>query len=369
MEYVIRGLTFALIPIIVSGVLAFLRRPKKAEKGKVCLPIALTIVGVICSAFFLIPTLICAFSDEPIWVSIVFLLFSMLSASLIVAYINCRISYDEDGFTAKNFFGIKRRFTYDQITGIKENIHETYLYMGKRRIMIDEFGIGGMEFIWFANQKYRKLHHNRLIPKIQNTKDIFNGNIASAGEMLFAFILIGVLGIGIFIFIICVVFLPSTKNNTVERQTVFQSYTKKDRDWIMESTDGQMYKIKFTDSEFDADLVPSLCDEKTVYTTYSKKMEPDHGENYYDIKAIMADGNYVLTFEETARMNAREYWPLIPFVGLIITLPACLFIIFGIKVGRNPTRYSPKTVKFFFKPEYVKNYSEVVRQYNLKKRK
>ena len=52
MEYVIRGLTFALIPLIVGGVLAILRRPKKAEKGKVYLSKALAIVGVICSAFF-----------------------------------------------------------------------------------------------------------------------------------------------------------------------------------------------------------------------------------------------------------------------------------------------------------------------------
>ena len=35
MEYIIRGLTFALIPLIVSGILAVLRQPKNSEKGKV----------------------------------------------------------------------------------------------------------------------------------------------------------------------------------------------------------------------------------------------------------------------------------------------------------------------------------------------
>ena len=369
MEYVIRILTFALIPIVVSGVLAFLRRPKKAEAGKVFMPKFFIIFGSIGTCIFLIPTFICLFSEDSIRLSAFWLFFSMLPASLIVAYINCRISYDEDGFTAKNFFGIKRYYTYDQITSIKENMHEAYLYMGKRRIMIDEFGIGGLDFIWFANQKYRKLHHNRLIPKMQNKKDIFNGNIESPGEFLFVFIVMGIVGIGALILITCFVFQPSTKNNTIEQQTVFQAYTQQDRDWVMKSTDGQIYKIKFTDSEFDADLVPSLCDGKTVYTTYSEKIEPDHEENYYGVKAIMADGNYVLTFEETARMHTREYWPLIIFVGLVITLPACLFIIFGIKVGRNPTKYSPRTVKIFFKPEYVKNYSDVIRQYALRKRK
>jgi hypothetical protein len=291
----------------------------------------------------------------------------MFSASLIVAYINCRISYDEDGFTAKNFFGIKRYYTYDQITGIKENMHESYLYMGKRRIMIDEFATGGMEFIWLANKKYRKLYRKPIPKKI--TKDIFNGNIESPGEFLFVFIVMGIVGIGALILITWFVFQPSTKNNTIEQQTVFQAYTKQDRDWILKSADGQIYKIKFTDSEFNADLVPSLCDGKTVYTTYSERHDPDHGEDYYGIEAIMADGDYVLTFEETARMNVQEYGPLIPFVGLVITLPACLFVIFCIKVGRNPTKYSPRTVKIFFKPEYVKNYSDVIRQYALRKRK
>lgn len=62
MEYIIRGLTFALIPIIVSGVLSLLRRPKKAERGKVFIPKFFAILGSICSGIFLIPTFICAFS-------------------------------------------------------------------------------------------------------------------------------------------------------------------------------------------------------------------------------------------------------------------------------------------------------------------
>ncbi|MBP3333641.1 MAG: hypothetical protein J6M35_06295, partial [Clostridia bacterium] len=116
MEYIVRGLSFLIIPIIVSGVLAFLRQPKKAEKEKVYLPKFFVILGLITSTIFLIPTLITAFLDEPIWVPILFLAFSLLGASFIIAFVNCRVSYDEDGFVAKNFFGVKRKFTYDQVT-------------------------------------------------------------------------------------------------------------------------------------------------------------------------------------------------------------------------------------------------------------
>ena len=146
MEFIIRALTFALIPIIVKGVFAFLRKPKTAEKGKVHLPKFFAILGTITSTIFLIPTIITAFSDEDIWVPIVFLVFSLLGATLIIAFMNCRISYDDDGFVAKTFFGIKRKVSYDQVTAIKENMHETYIYVGKRRVMVDEFSIGGKDF-------------------------------------------------------------------------------------------------------------------------------------------------------------------------------------------------------------------------------
>ena len=106
MEYVVRGLGFLIIPIIVNGVLSLLMHPKKAEKGKVYLPKFFVIIGLIISIFFLIPTIITAFSDEPIWVPLFFLALSLLGTSFIIAFINCRITYDENGFIVKNFFGV-----------------------------------------------------------------------------------------------------------------------------------------------------------------------------------------------------------------------------------------------------------------------
>ena len=93
--------------------------------------------------------------------SVVLLFFSSLGATLIIAFANCRISYDEDGFVAKNFFGVKRKFTYDQVTAIKENMHEDYIYVGKRRVMIDEFSVGGKEFIAYVKKRYRTLHNGQ----------------------------------------------------------------------------------------------------------------------------------------------------------------------------------------------------------------
>ena len=174
MRHIIRGLTFQLIPILVNGILGFMRQPQKAEKGKVYLHKFLAILGTIGSAIFLIPAIITVFLDEPLWVPVIFLALASLGASLIIGFINCRISYDEDGFVAKNFLGIKRKFTYDQVTAIKENLRESYIYMGERRVMVDQLAIGGDEFIKFVKKKYRTMHDGQSLPKILKTKhDIF----------------------------------------------------------------------------------------------------------------------------------------------------------------------------------------------------
>ena len=365
MEYVTRFLTFALIPIIVSGVLSFLRQPKKPEKGKVILSKALAIVGVICSAVLLILAFISILSNDDPGLSVAFLVISLICSLLIIAYLNCRISYDKDGFTAKNFFGIKRRFTYDQITGIKHNMHESYLYMGKRRIMIDEFGVGGLDFILFANKQYRKLHRKPIPEKV--TKDIFNGNIESPGEFIFVFIVISIICLGLMIAIGFISFWPSTPNNTTEQQVILQEFQMEKDQLILTSTDGQIYKINSA-NKIKTETITALCDGKTEVTVYSKQYNSNDGNPYYSVKAIAYRDAYLLSFDETDRLNRLESIPVLT-IFLTLNLIWGFFVAGTIIVGRNPTKYSPKIVKCFFKPEYVKNYSEVIRLYALRKRK
>ena len=356
MEYVIRILTFALIPLIVSGVLAILRRPKKAEAGKVFMPKAFAIVGVICSAVFLIPTFICAFSDEPIWTTIVFLLFSMFSASLIVAYINCRISYDEDGFTAQNFFGIKRRFTYDQITARKYHMQNTVFYLGKRKIVIYDYAVGRFEFHLFVKKKYRRLFKMPIPEKEE--RDIFNGNLHSPLGFVLLYIVIGILGIGFLISIVCWVHFsqPDSPNNTTKHQVVFQTCQKKGGDWILKATDGKIYKIEGAYTSLDAGSISSLCDGRTLLTTYSNEVSRSrHNKQfYYSVKAIVRDGEYVLTFDQTHQFFKQG---AVPLILLLLTLNLMLAASFVgcVIVGRNPSKYDKKLIHLLFRSGWVKN--------------
>lgn len=353
--YVIRGLGFLIIPIIVSGLLAFLRQPKKAEKGKVYLPKFFVIFGLITSTGFLIPTIITAFSDEPVWIPILLFVFSLLSATLIIAFVNCRVVYNEDGFVAKNFFGIKRKCTYDQVNAIKENMHEDYIYVGKHRVMIDEFSVGGREFIAYVKKRYSTIHNGQELPKIQKSKhDIFNGNVNDAFGFIFVYILISVFIIAFAIFLIWnIYFMPSTIDNTIEQQVTFTSCVPMDDEIVLKSSNNQLYKIKLIGKGFNTEEIKSICDGKTVVTTYSNKITPDDEEDYYFIKAILNEDIYLLSFEQTNNWHQEEYWPLI-FLPLGFAILWGAYIAGSIIVGRNPKKFSKKVIKFFFKDGYVK---------------
>ena len=355
MEHIIRGLSLLIIPIIVSGIIAFLKHPKKAEKGRVYFPKFFVILGLIASTLFLIPTIITAFSGESLWLPILFFAFSLLGASFIIAFVNCRVYYDENGFIAKNFFGIKRKFTYDQVTAIKRNMHEDYICIGKRKVMIDEFSEGGTEFIAYVKKRYRTIHNGQTLPMIRKNKhDIFNGNVEDVFGFMFVYIMISVVIVAFAIFLICYIyFTPSTVDNTVEHQVSFISFIDNNDEIVLTSSDNKLYKIRFIGDGFNSDKIRSICDGKKVLTTYSKEVTPDDEDDFYSIKAILDGDTYLLSFDETNRWHQEEYWPLI-FFPVIFAIAWGGFVAGSIMVGRNPKKYSKKVVKMFFKDGYIK---------------
>lgn len=354
MKFIIRGLVFALIPIIINGVFAFLRQPKNIEKGKVYLPKFFAILGMITSIIFLIPAFITIFSDESLWVTIGFFFFSSLGAILIIAFVNCRISYDEDGFIAKSFFGIKRKYTYDQVTAIKENMHEKYIYVGKRRVMVDEFSIGGDDFIKLVKKKYRTLHDGQSLPKIYKTKyDVFNGNVTDVTGMYVTFVLVAAIAIGFLAFTLYYTYVPSSTNNTIEQSVSFVSCDVKNAEIVLTSTDNQIFKILFADEQINIESIKSICNDKTLVTTYSEKVTPDNGTPYDSVKAILHNDIYILSFEDANRLHRQEYWPLV-LVAIFMCVFLTISVVATIIVGRNPKKFSKKVIKLFFKDGYIK---------------
>ena len=157
------------------------------------------------------------------------------------------VNMSSPNFTVKNFFGIKRHYTYYDVTGIRENTHETFLFVGKRRIMIDEFSIGGKEFIVQVKKKYSALHGRKMLPRIPRKFDLFNGHIPDAGNVLFALVLATVGMIGFVIFTIHATYAPCTPDNTVKHTVSFKSHSLTADEIRLHATNGQLYAIRFFD--------------------------------------------------------------------------------------------------------------------------
>lgn len=355
MTYLFYGLTFLILLIAAIGIIAVVREPKEPVKNKVRLMKFLPIAGVVCSVFFVFLACVFASSDEPLWGSFAFLGFSILGVILIIAFINCRITYDEDGFTSQNFFRIKRRYTYDEVTAMKENLHEKYLYMGNRKVMIDDCSVGNVKFILFVRYKYTTIHGGLPLPKIlPNTKDLFHGNIHNPGEFIFVYALMGIIILVLCVFTVkSVYFSPYTAENTVEQQVTFRSFKADGEDFVMYSTSGELYKIQFTDEQVESASIQAVCDRKTEFTVYSKKFTPSDMPEFYSVKAIYHGDTALFTFEEANRLNIREYAP-IPWITIGIAFAWAAYIALSIKVGRNPKKYGKKIVRLFFKDSYVK---------------
>ena len=355
MEIIVRALTLALIPLAVNGVIVLLRRPRAARKGEVYLPRFVGILGILFFLLCLIPTVITLVQDEPLAVSVFFFIFSLLGVTLLVAYVNCRIWYDEEGFTAKNFFGIKRHFTYDQLTGFRKD-RDIHILLGKRKVVVDELSVGRREFIAFVKKEYRRRHDGNALPEVYRAKfDIFNGNVRDASGFIAAFVLVGVAMLAFLAFAVWMTYFETyTEANTLERQVYFWRYATEDDNILLRGSDSQTYMIRSTDEAFNDGKIRVLCEEKATVTVYVKEVTPDHEDDYFLLKAIVRDGEYVLTFDETGRFYRSEVRPAI-WAALGCVFIWAMLVAATVIVGRNPKKFSKGVVRLFFKGGYIRD--------------
>ena len=123
---------------------------------------------------------------------------------LTVAYLNCRITYDESEIICRNLLGFTKKYSYDDIIGIENWDSENLIFFGKEQkvISVDYCLLGGIEFVVFINKKYSLLHMGKDIPHIRNTTGIFKGNVKDEPVFVFLLVVIALLAIGFSLLII-----------------------------------------------------------------------------------------------------------------------------------------------------------------------
>ena len=131
---------------------------EKTKDGKVILSKIVLIIGALLTLACLIPIIILALKGS-VFHEIIFLgFFCLFGVFIMLGYFNCRIYYDDDGFTHRNIIGIKKRYDYADVSGIRKSEKQTYVFVGKKKILVDAFAVGGHDFIKFINRKYNQIY-------------------------------------------------------------------------------------------------------------------------------------------------------------------------------------------------------------------
>lgn len=354
MQYIAGGLSLVIAIVLVNGLLILLRRPVNIKDKTVILPKFLLIIGIICSGVFLIPTVIILFLNESAVLLIAFTVFSLWGASLIVAYYNCRIIYDESTFTSKNFFGCKHTFTYNQITAIQGKAMDVKLYMGKRVVRIDALAVGKFEFLAFAKKQYRKQNNGKAIPTATAKADIFNGNVEQPGELIFVYVLIGLLCIGTMA-VFAIASAPRNADDLEYATLAFERYEIQDNKLLLYTSDDSTYYSVPAYEELLSDVNDflNLCNSGEAfdvgYVIYDDAKAP-----HYGLESIARiDGTIYLSMEVVHNYRWGEAWAFyLIFGGLTVIWFA--FVAISIYVGRNPEKFSRRFIRLFFKDGYVR---------------
>lgn len=141
--------------LIVEIIIGLLRSMRKTNEKTVCLPKIFFTSGTVASIIFIIIVAITLYNGEESWIPIFFSVFSIISLMLTVAYLNCRITYDESEIICRNLLGFTKKYSYDDIIGIENWDSENLIFFGKEQkvISVDYCLLGGIEFVVFINKK------------------------------------------------------------------------------------------------------------------------------------------------------------------------------------------------------------------------
>ena len=157
----------------VAGLFTAVRRKNQTGENVVWLPFFVVAIVMVCGTILSIPTVVCAMDGD--WMFALFGTVVLASICMMTAYLNCVIWYDDEGFVARNFFGIRRSCSYAEVDGVKGR-KDRKIYFNGYCIMIDEISIGADEFMDALYKGYRKAT-GRHVPSFKPKWDPMNGHL------------------------------------------------------------------------------------------------------------------------------------------------------------------------------------------------
>ena len=328
-------------------------RPTPSE-GTVVHSKLVLIVGIIGAAFFGFCAVASFLSEGIGFEPVIFIAFTVMCAALIVAYLNQKITYNPDGFVASSFFGTKRSYSYRDVTEFSDDGKNLKLFVGKRKITLDESFVGRKEFISFVRKQYQKYNNGEALPKaLTNPRDLFNGKIADSGSMLFAYIMM--LALCLAGVILVLVIMKPYSAEVLEYKNLRFDYCAIDDKALQLYVQGDdmpyevpEYLKTMAKSE---ELISVYRNGESFYVGY--KAYPDADDPYYRAVTIEgSDGTVYLSLDESNEYQKKNKAQIMMLFGGFL-LFWLVYVIASIYVGRNAEKFSLRFLSLFFKKSYI----------------
>lgn len=334
---------------IVLSISSLLARPKRKTwiyKKVVYLPFYLAGVGIICGTILSIPTVACAM--DMTWGFPFFAGFVLVCDCMMAAYLNCVIWYDDQGFEAKNIFGVRRVCSYAEVEGIRSG-RDRRIYFHGRHIMIDEISCGVDEFIEALDKGYKRATGKRMpfSKSFRRKWDPMNGHLDYPWAFFILWITTGLIFAALPVFMFFLMTSETDPSEITKRDVRFCAYEIDEGSLLLYAEgEEEPYEIGYFINYGEVLPAPdTLCNGKR----YSVGVEGDHR---YVKSLTDADGTKYITLE-TERQVYRDSQRAAVWILCGISPAGVVFCYFGIAVARHPERYSKTVRSIFYKKGYL----------------
>lgn len=177
---------------------------KQRKKNEIHLPVSFIMIAFLVVAFFTLATVFSYRAGE-MEASAFFIFFVVIGIVLIIAYLNCVITYDKETLTQKNFWGMRRTYRFCEITEVQYNADSIILFAGKKKIRVELMAPGSYEFLSLVWEHYR-INNETLSAPPEKKSFLFKGKVKNPVTFIFIWVLMGVALIAISILLCAKVF-------------------------------------------------------------------------------------------------------------------------------------------------------------------
>ncbi|MBR5474372.1 MAG: hypothetical protein IKU83_03065 [Lachnospiraceae bacterium] len=337
------AIIFAIEIVLAMACIIVERKRRGAELAfsySITLPYSQAVIGMVGAIFFFVLAMISVWEQNMI-TFYGLLSFVLLSDCLMIAYLNCEIIYDREGFRARNFWGIVRECKYSEIEGIRNN-GDYRIYFRDHSLLVDKSAIGGEWFIKTAIDGYREAIGKQLpiSPTYRCRWDPMNGHVDHPWFFFITYLALGLSCIVMLILIAFALFYNYDVSEIEKYNTIFLKYE-------IEKKDLRLYNENETVVIFDYETYgnqfPSpeqLCSGEMYLVGHLKERDGV-------VSLEGANGEIYITPEMERQIYREKEAP----IGIALIIMLLVFAIncwLAIVVGRNPDRYSEKLKRRFY---------------------